>query len=185
MSDPTLTQRLTELITTKPIAPADLEHAALLVLDAMANALAGRVSEPGAILSRWAEATAPTDAARRAFLLGTLTHILETDDLHRASVVHPGCVVVPAAWAVASREGIRGHAMLRAVLWGSRRRPGSGWRLDRPTIACGTTPRPAVPTARPWRQRRCCASMRRRQSTLWATRARNPLDSGNSWKPAR
>ena len=30
----------------------------------------------------------------------------------------PGCVVVPAAWTVALREGLRGHAMLRAVLWG-------------------------------------------------------------------
>ncbi|MDS4031848.1 MAG: MmgE/PrpD family protein [Candidatus Contendobacter sp.] len=144
MSDPTLTQRLTELITTKPIIPADLEHAALLVLDAIANALAGRVSEPGVILSRWAEATAPTDAARRAFLLGTLTHILETDDLHRASVVHPGCVVVPAAWAVAAREGIRGHAMLRAVLWGfeAATRVGmavgpSHYRLWHNTATCG------------------------------------------------
>lgn len=144
MSDPTLTQRLTELITAKPIISTDLEHAALLVLDAIANALAGRVSEPGVILSRWAEATAPTDAARRAFLLGTLTHILETDDLHRASVVHPGCVVVPAAWAVAAREGIRGHAMLRAVLWGfeAATRVGmavgpSHYRLWHNTATCG------------------------------------------------
>jgi len=118
MPDLTLTQQLTELIATKPVAPADLEQAALLTLDAVANALAGRATEPGAILRRWAGATAATDAARRAFLMGALTHILETDDLHRASVVHPGCVVVPAAWAVAAREGIRGHAMLEAVLWG-------------------------------------------------------------------
>ena len=144
MSDPTLTQRLTELIIAKPIAPADLEHAALLVLDAIANALAGRASEPGAILLRWAATAAPTDAARRAFLLGTLTHILETDDLHRASVVHPGCVVVPAAWAVATREGIRGHAMLRAVLWGfeAATRVGmavgpSHYRLWHNTATCG------------------------------------------------
>ena len=144
MSDRTLTQQLTELIVAKPIAPPDLEHAALLTLDAMANALAGRASEPGAILLRWAEATPPTDAARRAFLLGTLTHILETDDLHRASVVHPGCVVVPAAWAVAAREGIRGHAMLRAVLWGfeAATRVGmavgpSHYRLWHNTATCG------------------------------------------------
>lgn len=144
MTDPTLTQRLTELITTKPIMPPDLEHAALLVLDAIANALAGRASEPGAILLRWATAAAPTDAARRAFLLGALTHILETDDLHRASVVHPGCVVVPAAWAVAAREGIRGHAMLRAVLWGfeAATRVGmavgpSHYRLWHNTATCG------------------------------------------------
>ena len=144
LSDRTLTQQLTELIVAKPIAPPDLEHAALLTLDAIANALAGRTSEPGAILLRWAEATLPTDAARRAFLLGTLTHILETDDLHRASVVHPGCVVVPAAWAVAAREGIRGHAMLRAVLWGfeAATRVGmavgpSHYRLWHNTATCG------------------------------------------------
>lgn len=144
MSDPTLIQQLIDLITAKPVAPADLEHAALLTLDAIANALAGRASEPGAILLRWAETAAPTDAARRAFLLGALTHILETDDLHRASVVHPGCVVVPAAWAVATRESIRGHAMLRAVLWGfeAATRVGmavgpSHYRLWHNTATCG------------------------------------------------
>ena len=144
MSDPSLTQQLTELIAAKPVAPADLEHAALLTLDAIANALAGRASEPGAILLRWAETVAPTDAARRAFLLGALTHVLETDDLHRTSVVHPGCVVVPAAWAVATREGIRGHAMLRAVLWGfeAATRVGmavgpSHYRLWHNTATCG------------------------------------------------
>lgn len=118
MPELTLTEQLTELIVAKPAAPTDLEQAALLVLDAMANALAGRATEPGAILQRWASANDAIDADRSAFLLGSLTHILETDDLHRASVVHPGCVVVPAAWTVAVREGIRGHAMLKAVLWG-------------------------------------------------------------------
>lgn len=144
MNDLTLTQQLTELITTKAVAPTDLEQAALLTLDAMANALAGRASEPGVILLRWAEAATGGDAARRAFLLGALTHILETDDLHRASVVHPGCVVVPAAWAVAAREGIRGHAMLRAVLWGfeAATRVGmavgpSHYRLWHNTATCG------------------------------------------------
>ncbi|MFO7640777.1 MAG: MmgE/PrpD family protein [Candidatus Competibacteraceae bacterium] len=144
MNDLTLTQQLTELIVAKPVAPTDLEQAALLTLDAMANALAGRASEPGAILLRWAEATTGSDPARRAFLLGALTHILETDDLHRASVVHPGCVVAPAAWAVAAREGIRGHAMLRAVLWGFEAATRVGmavgpthYRLWHNTATCG------------------------------------------------
>ena len=52
----------------------------------MANALAGRATEPGAILLRWAGES--LDTQRQAFLFGALTHILETDDLHRASVVH-------------------------------------------------------------------------------------------------
>src|SRR3546814_12593786 len=60
---------------------------------------------------------------REALLLGGLTHILEVDDLHRASVVHPGCVVVPAAYALARRRGgdgfnIGGQDFLAAVLRG-------------------------------------------------------------------
>jgi len=144
VSELTLTQQLTELIAAKPITPIDLEHAALLALDTMANALAGRATEPGAILLRWAGETAVGDAARRSFLWGALTHILETDDLHRASVVHPGCVVVPAAWAVAERQGIRGHAMLKAMLWGyeAATRVGmavgpSHYRLWHNTATCG------------------------------------------------
>ena len=113
MPDLTLTQQLTELIASKPVTSTDLEHAALLTLDTMANALAGRATEPGAILLRWAGES--LDTQRQAFLFGALTHILETDDLHRASVVHPGCVVAPAAWWLAVREGIRGHAVLKAV----------------------------------------------------------------------
>ncbi len=118
MPNLTLTQRLTELIRTKPMTPADQQQAALLTLDALANSVAGRSSEPGAILLRWAATSAGATAEYHAFLRGALTHILETDDLHRASVTHPGCVVVPAAWAMAARTGQRGHALLKAVLWG-------------------------------------------------------------------
>lgn len=114
---PSLTQQLIEQINAKPISAEDLAQAALFTLDAMANAIAGRRSAPGVILSRWQQNSAQ-DAGRRAFLLGALTHILEVDDLHRASVVHPGCVVVPAAWAVAEREAASGHALLTAVLRG-------------------------------------------------------------------
>ncbi|MBE2295900.1 MAG: MmgE/PrpD family protein [Phycisphaerales bacterium] len=144
MSGSTLTRQLAELITTKPITATDLRQAALLTLDAVANALAARTTEPGAILLRWAGETAVTDAARRAFLLGSLTHILETDDLHRASVVHPGCVVVPAAWALAAKEGICGHRMLKAVLWGFEAATRVGmavgpihYRLWHNTATCG------------------------------------------------
>ncbi|MBL8251314.1 MAG: MmgE/PrpD family protein [Candidatus Competibacter sp.] len=142
MSDSSLTRQLAELIAAKPVSPTDLEHAALLTLDAMANALAGRATEPGAILLRWAGDA--DDIERKVFLFGALTHILETDDLHRASVVHPGCVVVPAAWWIAAREGIRGHALLKAVLWGFEAATRVGmavgpthYRLWHNTATCG------------------------------------------------
>ncbi len=117
MNNLTLTQQLTSLIDSKPITAAEFEQASLFTLDAIANALAGRRSEPGELLLQWWRNTGQ-DAGRQAFLSGALTHILEVDDLHRAAVVHPGCVVVSAAWAVAEREGAGGKALLTAVLRG-------------------------------------------------------------------
>lgn len=117
-----LTASLVGLIRRKPVLAADLEAAALFTLDAVANCLAGRNSEPGRILMNWWSArdasNATPEPARLAFLMGALCHILETDDLHRGSVVHPGCVVVPAAWALAARRGASGRTFLEAVLHG-------------------------------------------------------------------
>ena len=113
----TLTQRLIRLIRARPVRRDDLEKTALFALDAVANALAGRNSEPGRKLLDWGR-TRQHDAGRRAFVMGGLTHILEVDDIHRASVVHTGCVTVPAAFALASMHDVPGERLLRAVLYG-------------------------------------------------------------------
>lgn len=112
-----LSRELIRLIREKPVAEADLELAALLVLDTLACALGGLKSEPARMLG---EVAAPetADTARRAFYLGGLSHILEMDDLHRDSVTHPGCVVIPAAWAIADAKDMGGRAFLKAVLSG-------------------------------------------------------------------
>jgi len=112
-----LTNGLARLLAGKPVDTSDLEAAALFTLDAVANAVAGQATAQGEIIGKWADDRA-MDAGRRAFVMGALTHILEVDDLHKASVVHPGCVVVPAAWAVAEASGARGPRFLKAVLWG-------------------------------------------------------------------
>lgn len=112
-----LTGELTNLIRAKPIADKDLQAAAAFVLDALACAFAARSSEQGRMLLDW-HARERRDAGRRAFLFGALTHVLEIDDLHRESVTHPGCVVVPAAWSIAARDGIGGREFLAAVLQG-------------------------------------------------------------------
>jgi 2-methylcitrate dehydratase PrpD len=117
-----LTAKLVDLIRSKPVTDTDLEMAALFTLDAIANTCAGQNSDPGQVLMSWfneaQKTNQETDSGKTAFLLGALTHILETDDLHRASVVHPGCVVVPPAWVMASRNGISGRKFLTAVLHG-------------------------------------------------------------------
>ncbi|WOF73825.1 MmgE/PrpD family protein [Parvibaculaceae bacterium PLY_AMNH_Bact1] len=119
---PSLTRSLVSLIRSKSVTEADLSAAALFVLDAIANTCAGQNSEPGEILLAWSNAEGAAnmqpDTGKRAFLLGALTHILETDDLHRQSVVHPGCVVVPPAWILAAKHGINGRAFLTSVLHG-------------------------------------------------------------------
>jgi 2-methylcitrate dehydratase PrpD len=112
-----LTRSLTRLIATKPVADDDLAAAAAFTLDTLANALAARHSPQGQILRDW-YGRRPSDTGRRAFLFGALAHILEMDDLHRESVTHPGCAVIPAAWAVAVQQGSSAQDFLRAVLAG-------------------------------------------------------------------
>ncbi len=112
-----LTQELIALIRNKPIAPADLDDAALFSLDAVATAYAGSATPVGAILRSWASST-ELDLKRKALLMGAMTHITETDDLHRASVTHPGCVVLPTALALGEKTGASGEQMLRAILHG-------------------------------------------------------------------
>ncbi|MGV8995976.1 MAG: MmgE/PrpD family protein [Parvibaculaceae bacterium] len=144
---PSITEGLVRLIRSKPVTQADYDAAALFTLDAVANILGGRNSEPGKVLLNWWQARATNEApepSRLAFLMGALCHILETDDLHRASVVHPGCVVVPAAWALASKQGVSGHALLHSVLQGfeATTRVGMGvgpahYKIWHNTATCG------------------------------------------------
>ena len=120
-TSPSLTEALVALIRTKPVTQADLEAAALFTLDAVANVLAGRNSDPGQVLLNWwagSFANTASDSGREAFLMGSLCHILETDDLHRESVVHPGCVVIPAVWALAKKRDLGGRQVLTATLQG-------------------------------------------------------------------
>lgn len=112
-----LTEQLVQLIRAKPITDEDRESAALFLLDTVANALGARNTEPGRMLRAWF-ARQGADAGRQAFLLGGLAHILEMDDLHRSSVTHPGCVVVPAVLALALRRRCSGSAVLDAMLRG-------------------------------------------------------------------
>ncbi|MBV9860482.1 MAG: MmgE/PrpD family protein [Alphaproteobacteria bacterium] len=57
-------------------------------------------------------------AASAALLNGALMHALEFDDTHIASVAHGSAVVMPAALALAEREGASGRDLLRAIALG-------------------------------------------------------------------
>ena len=59
-----------------------------------------------------------TTASNAAFANGMLAHADETDDSHKMSRSHIGCGAIPAALAMAEREGASGDALLRAVVLG-------------------------------------------------------------------
>ena len=59
-----------------------------------------------------------TTAINAALANGMMAHADETDDSHAPSLTHPGCAVVPAAFAVAEQERRSGRDMLRAVTAG-------------------------------------------------------------------
>ena len=113
----TLTAQLIELIESKAIGKKESEVASWFVLDAIANFVAGRKSEQGRILEGWYLGER-AETSRTAFWLGASMHIQEVDDLHRQSVVHPGCVVIPTVLALGMREDISGLQMLEAVVKG-------------------------------------------------------------------
>ena len=113
-----LTDQLVKLIQEKEIKKEDFQTCTNFVLDAVVNAIAGTRTSVGKVVMEWRRSMETVDSGRQAFLGGALIHTLEMDDLHKMSVTHPGCVVVPAALAVAAREGLSGKRLLIAILQG-------------------------------------------------------------------
>ncbi|MDH3233859.1 MAG: MmgE/PrpD family protein [Alphaproteobacteria bacterium] len=124
----TITERLTDLLGRK-IDPETRQRACLHLLDWLSCATLGATAPAGQALLAYARASeggqtcATIGAGRRAvetaaFVNGGLGNIFEMDDLHRTSIVHPGDVVIPAALAVAERDGASGIAVLDAIARG-------------------------------------------------------------------
>lgn len=59
-----------------------------------------------------------TSVTNAALVNGMLAHADETDDFEPVTKAHPGCSVVPAAWAMAERENASGRVLLSAVAAG-------------------------------------------------------------------
>ncbi|MDK1118301.1 MAG: MmgE/PrpD family protein [Anaerolineae bacterium] len=112
-----LTKQLIKLIRNKPVEQKDLEAAAIFTLDAVSSAYAGGATRVGQVLHKWAK-MGDLELKQQALLMGALTHITETDDLHRSSVTHPGCVVVPAALALGEKLGSSPQQILKSILHG-------------------------------------------------------------------
>lgn len=113
----------------RPIGGADLHQATRLILDWCGISLAA-VKDPSAQAIRAASSIsagrgdctalggAPLPPEAAAFVNGSLGSLLEMDDLHRASILHAGDVVIPAALASAQISGCSGRRLTEAVVIG-------------------------------------------------------------------
>ncbi|WP_449285409.1 MmgE/PrpD family protein [Marinobacter sp. PE14] len=104
------------------------EKATYRLLDWLGCALIGSREESGQAIIKYAktlpEGSVPCigagrrEASTAAFVNGSFGNILEMDDLHRTSIVHPGDTVIPAALAVAQRESNSATELLDAIVRG-------------------------------------------------------------------
>ena len=113
----------------RPVDRADLDRAAMLLADWIGVAFAGSTAPAAAPPREWTAShpaagacsaiglgsTAPEQAA---FVNGSLGTLLEMDDLHRASILHAGDVVMPAALAAAQHVQAGGRGLLEAITHG-------------------------------------------------------------------
>ena len=108
-----------------------IERTKDLFLDWLASALAGKGSHPIPVFERYVQKMGPQSgpstmvANRRsssayfaAFINAASSHLVEQDDLHNSSVLHPGTVVFPAALAAAQDLGKSGAELLLASVAG-------------------------------------------------------------------
>jgi 2-methylcitrate dehydratase PrpD len=115
-----LTRRLAEFLaaaTYPDLSPKVIDDTKRATLDWLGSAMAGSL-EPPARMAAQAVASMGDAAAAKAFRGGVASHILELDDIHKTSTVHAAAAVIPAALAVAEREGADGRAFLLAVALG-------------------------------------------------------------------
>jgi len=102
-----------------------------LFLDWFASCLAGKGSRPVEALSAFSRRMGPdhgtslvlpnrtwTTPYFAALVNAASSHVVEQDDLHNGSVLHPATVVFPAALAVAQSLGVDGRAFIAASVVG-------------------------------------------------------------------
>ncbi|MDP2240586.1 MAG: MmgE/PrpD family protein [Burkholderiales bacterium] len=133
MSTTDITGRLARYMVEareRRLAPEVAREARHRILDSLAAMVSGAHLKPGEMAIKYAraqggvaEATVVTTDIRTSAVNAALAnamfgHADETDDFHPATKAHPGCSVVPAALAMAEREGSSGTELLNAVTLG-------------------------------------------------------------------
>jgi 2-methylcitrate dehydratase PrpD len=112
------------------LPPNVIREAKHRILDTLGAIVSGARLKPGEMAIRYVRGQGGvpeasvlttnimTSAVNAALANGMFGHADETDDFEPVTKAHPGCAVVPAALAMAEREGRSGIEVLRAVTLG-------------------------------------------------------------------
>ena len=133
MSEPDVTGRLARYMAAarvRSLASHVAREARHRVLDALAAMVSGSRLKPGEMAVRYARAQGGvaestvvatdivTSAVNAALVNGMFAHADETDDFEPVTKAHPGSAIVPAALAMAERDGRSGAELVAAVTLG-------------------------------------------------------------------
>jgi len=117
-------------ICNAPVNEQTRNRAALHVLDWLGCIFSGATTAPGQGMRRYSrlqQFAAGTsfvcgenclDASAAAFVNGGLGNILEMDDVHRASILHAGDIIIPAVLATAQENDVSMGLFLDSVIRG-------------------------------------------------------------------
>src|SRR6187551_2648377 len=133
MSEADVTGRLARYMAEarrRSLPPHVAREARHRILDTLAAMVSGSRLKPGEMAIRYAraqggvaEATVVatdimTSAVNAALVNGMFAHADETDDFEPVTKAHPGSAIVPAALAMAEKDGRSGIELVRAVALG-------------------------------------------------------------------
>jgi len=126
-----LTTKLLHLLNQTSITDVDRERAALHVLDWLGCCSLGKHSVAAQVYQSYIEDEQSNIADNNhvvfgescywqdALLInGALGNVLEMDDIHRSSILHPGPVVIPAALVIAQKYQLPMRNFLDAIILG-------------------------------------------------------------------
>lgn len=107
----------------------EIEFTKVCILDWLGSALAGYEKAPIQMIAEMVQESGghpqatlitggKTSVAQAALVNGAASHIVELDDIHKASIIHAGTVVIPAALAVAEWKQKSGQELIAAIAIG-------------------------------------------------------------------
>jgi len=133
MPEDTLSRKLARFagrLSYEDLSPDQVARIKMYFLDWLGSAVAGQTETPVTIvldvvhaLGGNPDATVMADGSRTNCLLAALangasSHVVEMDDLHRESILHPAAAIIPAVLAAAEKVGASGRQTIAGLAAG-------------------------------------------------------------------